>query len=173
MRYIFSVIFSVLCATILLSCGNAPSQEPKLFPATDLFVNDYENILTQAEEDTLNKLIETHEQRTTDQIAIVTIKDYPAPYTDINRYSLDLANDWGVGTKEKNNGVLIAISTNNREIRIQTGTGTELRINDYVVKQIIDKYMIPKFKDSLYYQGIKQGTIALIDSLQHYPEPTQ
>lgn len=173
MRYYFSVIFAVVYTTILLSCGDASSQQQKRFPAAESFVNDYENILTPAEEDTLNKLIKTHEQLTTDQIAIVTIKDYPAPYTDINRYSLDLANEWGVGTKEKNNGVLIAISTYNRAIRIQTGTGTELRINDYVAKQIMDKYMTPSFKDGQYYQGIKLGTMALIDSLQHYSEPAK
>lgn len=168
MRYSFSIILATI--TILMSCCSASKQGHR-FPAPKSFVNDYEDILTKAEEDTLNQMIKAHEQLTTDQIAIVTIKDYPAPYTDINDYSLALANDRGIGTKAKNNGVLIAISVNNHAVRIQTGTGTELRINDYVVKQIIDKYMTPNFKNGLYYQGIKQGTIAMIDSLQYYTEP--
>lgn len=168
MKNYFAITLAAI--TILISCGSAPKQGHR-FPPPTSFVNDYENILTQAEEDTLNQMIKAHKQLTTDQIAIVTIKDYPAPYADINRYSLDLANDWGIGTKAKSNGVLIAISVNNRAVRIQTGTGTELRINDYVVKQIIDKYMMPNFKNGLYYQGIKQGTIAMIDSLQYYTEP--
>jgi uncharacterized protein len=138
--------------------------EKSIFPEPIGYVNDFENILTQEEEIELTNIIKEHEAKTTDQISIVTLKSIE-PYKSIDDYSLNLANYWGVGQKEKNNGVLIALGKNLRKIRIQNGYGIVERLTDEETKEIIDKIMIPKFKTDDYYQGILEGTNAIIEEL--------
>jgi len=84
----------------------------------------------------------------------------------IDDYSLDLANYWGAGQKGKSNGILIAFGKGIRKIRIQNGYGIEKRLTDEETKKIIDLYMIPKFKDDKYYEGLKDGLSAIFQELK-------
>lgn len=139
--------------------------ENAVFPQPVGYVNDFENILTEQEEKELTAIIKKHEAQTTDQIAIVTLTSLE-PYDNIDDYSLDLANYWGVGQKEKNNGVLIALGKDLREIRIQNGYGIEKRLTDTETKIIIDEIMIPYLKKDQYFEGLKKGIEAIIEELK-------
>lgn len=141
------------------------NSESTVLPKPVGFVNDFEKILTAQQEMELTKTVKKHEANTTDQIAVVTFKSLE-PYSSIDDYSLDLANYWGVGQKEKNNGVLIALSRGLRKIRIQNGYGIEKRLTDMETKKIIDEIMIPEFKNDKYFEGLKMGIEAIIQKLQ-------
>lgn len=80
--------------------------------------------------------------------------------------SLHIAQTWSIGKKDKDNGILIAISKEHRRIRIQTGNGMQNIISDNETKEIIDNYFIPEFKKGEYYLGTKKGLIALIKLLK-------
>ena len=121
------------------------------------FVNDFENILTKNEEKELNKLITDYEEKTTVEIAIVTIPSSATSEEKFNDLSLYIAKSWGVGKKIKNNGILIAISDGYSKIRIQTGKGTEQILSDQTTKEIIEKCMISHFKKGNYFQGVFSG----------------
>lgn len=136
-----------------------------MFPKPTGYVNDFENILTDAEEQELTTLIRELESQTTDRISIVTLTSLD-PYDNIDDYSLDLANYWGVGQKDKDNGILIAIGKELRKIRIQNGFGIEKRLTDAETKRIIDEVMIPEFKNDKYYKGLKKGVEAIIQELK-------
>jgi len=169
-------IFSAITLTILLvttSCGVIKQSdktantktETSIFPKPTGYVNDFENILNDAEEKELTALIKGLESQTSDQISIVTLTGLE-PYDNIDDYSFDLANYWGVGQKDKNNGILIAIGKELRKIRIQNGFGIEKRLTDAETKRIIDEVMIPEFKNDKYFEGLKKGVEAIIQELK-------
>lgn len=139
--------------------------EKVIFPQYTGFVNDFEDILTAQEEQELTAIIEKHKAKTTDQIAIVTLTSID-PYQNIDDYSLALARHWGVGQKDKNNGMLIALGKGLRAIRIQNGRGLESRLSDAATKKIVDELMIPEFKNDQYYLGLKKGLEALVNQLE-------
>ena len=173
-----SIKFTIVLLTLVLmtsSCGFfKKSQKEKPFtlkteninfPKSIGYINDFENILTDQEEKELTAIVKEHELKTTDQIAIVTLTNIE-PYDNIDDYSFDLANYWGVGQKDKNNGILIALGKNLRAIRIQNGIGIEKRLTDTETKKIIDEVMVPEFKENNYFIGLKKGVVAITEELK-------
>ncbi len=135
------------------------------FPKPTGVVNDFENILTKSAEATLELTINDHTEISDDEIAIVTT-DTLWGYDDIFSCSLALANEWGVGKKDKNNGVVIFFSAKLREVRIQNGDGITARLTDKETQVIIDQYMIEHFKTGAYYDGLQAGLDQIIIHLQ-------
>ncbi|WP_420387710.1 TPM domain-containing protein [Roseivirga sp.] len=129
------------------------------------FVWDKENILSEKEEATLNQMVLSHEDKTTNQILIMTTPDW-GESDNIVDFSIRIGNTLGVGQKEKDNGVVIIFSKAQRQTRITTGYGTEKVLTDEKAKSIIDSLMIPKFREEMYYEGIHDGTKAIIDFLE-------
>lgn len=100
--------------------------------------------------------------KSTNEIAVVTI-DSISPYDDIKDFGTDLGNFWGIGSKEKNNGLLIILSMNDRNIGISTGIGTEEILSDEFLKKTIDSIIIPNFKEDKFYEGIMGGLNKIIE----------
>lgn len=123
-------------------------------------VYDTSNLFTQSERDSLTQKILDFEKQTTNQAAVFTVDSIPEN-EDILYFSTQVAESWGIGTKEKNNGLLITISKYDREIAISTGLGTEKTISDYKCQMIIDNIMLPEFKSEMYYKGVSKA----LDSL--------
>lgn len=169
------LIVGTLCILLANSCGickkSSKTQsfslkgDNKTLPQPVGYVNDFENMLTQEQENELTKIIKRHEDLTTDQIVIVTVASY-APYESLFDYSLDLGNSWGIGVKDKSNGVLIVLGKQLREVRILNGYGVEGRLTDAETKKIIDETMIPEFKSDKYFQGLAKGLRAIIRELK-------
>ncbi len=73
-----------------------------------------------------------------------------------------MGNLWGVGTAEKNNGLVVVLSKQDREIGISTGLGTAQVLSDKFLKKTNDNLMIPKFKEEKFYEGVKSGLDEII-----------
>jgi uncharacterized protein len=131
------------------------------FPTSIGWVNDFENILSSGQENKLSRTIKKFEWKTSNEICIVTI-DSIRPYDNFADYTTDLANFWGIGKKDKNNGLLIVFSMKLREMRIGTGFGVENILTDKICKHIIDNMMVPEFKKVKYFKGLKKGVNELI-----------
>lgn len=125
-------------------------------------INDYNSILSPNQRKELSDIIYDYNIKTTRQIVVVTI-DSINPYSDIQKMATDLGKYWGVGTAEKNNGLIILLCKPCRKIGIATGNGTELVLTDEICKSVIDSVIIPEFKNEKYYDGIKNGVIELIE----------
>ncbi|WP_290677981.1 YgcG family protein [Kordia sp.] len=134
------------------------------FPKPVGFINDFDSIFSDTEEASLFRLVKEHEAKTSNQIAVVTINDLKG-YDDIEKYSLDLVNYWGVGQKYKNNGSLITIHKKARKIWIQNGDGLVTKLTDGETAYIIQSKIIPEFKRNSYYKGISRGIEAIIKEL--------
>ncbi|WP_053002367.1 TPM domain-containing protein [Kordia jejudonensis] len=135
-----------------------------VFPVPVGFINDFDNILSDEQEATLLQLIKQHEAQTSNQIAIVTLTSIQG-YDGLESYSLDLANNWGVGQEDKDNGVLIALYMKDRRIWIQNGNGIMQKLTDDETMKIIKKIIVPEFKKDDYFSGFQKGVKAIIDEL--------
>jgi uncharacterized protein len=124
-------------------------------------VSDYDSIFKREEYIELENVINDYNIKTTRQIVVVTI-DSINPYTDIQKFSADLGNYWGVGTKEESNGLTLVLCKPERIIGIATGLSTERILTDSICKVVIDSVMIPKFREGEFYGGIKGGVVELI-----------
>lgn len=168
----YKYLFIVCLFLSFISCGEQKESFPNLakdhtsdvFPKPVGFVNDFDSIFSETERADLLKLIKLHEATTTNQIAVITVNDL-GTYTDIEKYSFDLANYWGVGQKDKNNGVLIAIHEPGRKLWIQNGDGIVNKLTDAETSYIIQSKMIPEFRRNDYYKGVHRGVVAIIKEL--------
>jgi uncharacterized protein len=118
---------------------------------------------------TLDSICDAHRKATTNEIAIVSIilkEEYvPAP-GDFDSLSVRIMRHWGVGTKEKNNGVGIIISPSLRAVSIRVGYGLEERLTNAECQQIIDDIMIPSFKQGEFFTGTRKALEAMIEEIK-------
>ena len=157
------VVFCIL-ALVYLSEDEQPAGTnvqipPKPSASSGIYVQDYAGVLSAPARSYLQNLGRQLEQKTTAQLVVVTVKSLKgAPLED---YSLKLLRDWGIGQKEKNNGVLLLVSTGDRKSRVEVGYGLEGALTDSLTGQIQDQYMIPYFRKGTYEPGIAYGYEAL------------
>jgi len=152
-------IFILVAVLITTSCSNKPSS---IFPNAQSWVNDYEDVISEENETVLSNLFEDYKERTSREILLVTV-DAIDPYEDIQEYATDLGNHVGVGTAESNNGLVVVLSTKLRSVGIATGSGTQETLTDPICKMVIDRVMIPHFRNGDYYQGLADGIKFLMD----------
>lgn len=122
------------------------------------YVYDYADILESAHEAEIARFAEIIDEKTEAQIVVVTVNDIDN--ITIEEYALKLFRSWGIGDREKNNGILILANKNNiiegnpGRIRIEVGYGLEGVINDGKAGAILDKFAIPAFEMGKYSKGI-------------------
>ena len=132
---------------------------PKPTASSGIYVQDNAGVFSASVFGYLQSLGRQLDQKTTAQLVVVTVPSLKgAPLED---YSLQILRQWGIGNKEKNNGVLMLISTGDRKSRIEVGYGLEGALTDGVTGQIQDQYMIPYFRKGNYEEGIARGYEAL------------
>lgn len=130
-------------------------------PPNDGFVTDAAGILASGEKQQLDQRLQQYKDSTTNEIAIVTVTSLRGePIEDI---ALQIGRKWGVGSS-KDNGILILVSHEDREVRIEVGYGLEGAVPDIVAKGVIDTDIVPHFRDGDYAGGIT----AALDSLQKH-----
>jgi len=135
-------------------------------PAAGNWVNDFEGILNAAEEQRLNMQLSAYEQKTGIELSVVTIDTMMVAAARFDSFAVHLFNTWGVGKKDKNNGVLVCMSRSYRKIRICNGTGITPKLSDAATKKIVDESFIPRFKEGAYARGIEEGVNALMKALE-------
>jgi uncharacterized protein len=130
------------------------------------WTNDFEHIFSNSQINELDSIISSFEKQTTNEIAIVSIDSSCTTKEQFDSLILKIGNDWGVGKKGINNGIVIGISTRLRKIRISNGYGIEAKLTDAETKKIIDDIILPEFKKGNYFEGIKKGLIALMQKVR-------
>ena len=128
-------------------------------PAPEGRVNDFAGVISADYKDKISSLLDEVEQKTSAEIVVVT-RDSITPY-GADDYAQMLFDNWKVGKKGKDNGVLILLAVKEREWRIHTGYGVEGILPDGVCGQIGRDYMVPYFKDGNYSEGLYYGAAAV------------
>lgn len=134
--------------------------------AKNPFVLDLEFLFAPEEKASLDSLLKNYEEETGDEIVILTISGEWKSQEAFDNYITKLHNQLGVGKKELNNGILIGISSSNRTLRISNGYGIEARLSDAESKAIIEQYFIPAFKKQAFFEGTKNGVLAILNQLR-------
>jgi uncharacterized protein len=124
-------------------------------PQPSGWVNDFAGVINPESKEKINSLIEELEQKTSSEIAVVTINSI-SPYTEID-YARKLFDKWKPGKKGKDNGVLVLLAVKERRWRIETGYGVEGILPDGLCGEIGRNYMVPYFKEGRYSQGLYEG----------------
>ena len=160
----FLLIITILL--FVLGCKTSPNDTQRIevnekinkidFPKPLGLVSDFDKVFTKIEIEKLSKILSEYQAKTTNQIAIVSISEN-LDETNFDQYALDLSNNWGVGTSEKNNGLTIIFSKQLRKIRISTGTGTENILTDDICEKVLNEKILPEFIKGNYYLGIENG----------------
>lgn len=126
-------------------------------------VLDLENVLSPAQENTLDSLFRAHEERTGNQIALVTHPTFHG--RSAWEFAVHFGDSVGVGDKHRDNGVVIAFSSAQRAVFIATGRGTEQVLHDSTCQHIVDAEMLPLFKDGAYFDGLFSGGLSVVEHL--------
>ncbi|HEB62063.1 MAG TPA: TPM domain-containing protein, partial [Bacteroidetes bacterium] len=125
-------------------------------PRPNTAVTDYIGLLNASQKNALEQKLKVFND--TSSSAIVIVIDDSTEGEDIFEYSYKLASKWGIGSKGKDNGILIYIAFNDRKIFIQVGSGLEGAVPDAVAKRIIENVIKPNFRKQNYYAGIDKAT---------------
>lgn len=102
--------------------------------------------------------------QTKNQVVVVTMKDLQG--LSIEEYGYQLGRHWGIGQKEKDNGILLLVAPKERKVRIEVGYGLEGVFTDALTHAIIQQRILPAFKEGAMEKGIVQGTIAILQVFQ-------
>jgi uncharacterized protein len=123
-------------------------------------VHDQANTLSAAFINQLEQQLKTFEDSTSNQIAILivpSLKDEP-----IDDFTFRLAETWKLGQSEKDNGVLLFIAIEDRQVRIEVGEGLEGVLPDALCNQIIRNEIAPNFRQGNYEAGVQAAVNAMI-----------
>jgi uncharacterized protein len=134
------------------------------FPALTGQVVDQANLLDEQVKATLTATLAAHEAETSNQIVVVTLPSLNG--YDIIDYSNRLGRHWEIGTTEEDNGILLVVAPNDRKVRIEVGYGLEGALTDSLSSIIIQREILPEFKNNNYPQGILQGAAAIIQAIK-------
>lgn len=141
-----------------VACTIAQDIPPK--PKPERLVNDLADMLTDQEEQLLERKLVSYNDTTSTQIAVVTIKSLEG--NDVIDYAYRIGEAWGVGQAGKNNGVVILMSESDRETAIVSGYGMEGVLTDAAASRIQRNHMTPNFRNGNFYQGLDEATTAII-----------
>ncbi len=135
-------------------------------PEPAVYVHDYSGWLQPSQKNALEQKLRSYWDSTSTQIVVMIrpdIGDY-----DKASYAFELGNRWGIGRKDKDNGVVMLIKSEapNRGIFIATGYGAEGALPDITAGQIIRNTMGPYFREQQYYEGINAGLDKVIAALE-------
>lgn len=123
------------------------------------YVCNPDGILSVAACDSIDHMLHTLEQQTGIETVVAVVPSIGNE--DCFDFSHRLLNEWGVGKKEKNNGLVILLVTDQRCIQLYTGYGLEGDLPDAVCKRIQTRYMIPYLKDGNWDAGMIAGVKAV------------
>ena len=158
MRYLSSLPRLLSLALLVIAVPVLADTLP--IPALSGRVVDQAGILTSSEESRLTTKLKDLEDKTSIQLVVVTLSSLRG--SPIEDWGLALGRTWGIGQKGKDNGALLIVAPNDRELRIEVGYGLEGTLPDATASAIIRNVIVPRFKSGDMAYGISDGVDAII-----------
>ncbi|MEN9881555.1 MAG: hypothetical protein RLZZ308_738 [Candidatus Parcubacteria bacterium] len=140
------------------------------FPRPSGYVTDQAFLLSTSTRNILEQRIASFTASTTHEIAVVTIPKLENE--TIETAALSLFEEWGIGKKGSDNGVLFLIARDDRVMRIEVGYGLEGVLPDITANAIIATHVTPAFKRGEYDKGVTDGIDAIMDNIKGEKVPT-
>ncbi len=162
MRYILLFLFFSIGISNTV-CGQFTIPD-KPSNRSQIFVYDYANALQETEERALNLKLKRYADTTSTQIVYAIIKS--ANGVELDQLGAQWGQKWGIGQEDEDNGVLLILAVDDRQVDINTGYGIESRLSDQDAERIVNRVLIPNFKNKNYYAGLDQGADAIFQGLE-------
>jgi len=132
-------------------------------PALNTPITDKADVINSSDEKALNQKLTNLSNETGIQVAVLTIPSLEGEA--LESYSMKVAENWKLGQKGEDNGVLLLVSIGDRSLRIETGYGVEGDLTDTKCGLIIRNVITPHFKNGDYSTGIVQGVTAIVENV--------
>lgn len=168
------VIWRWLLIGALALLGAALARAEVAVPPLKEAVTDVSGLLNAAQKSELEQRLRAFSAQKGSQVAILIVPS-TRPET-IEQYAIRVAEQWKLGRKGVDDGVLILLASADREVRIEVGYGLEGALPDVIADRIIEEVMIPYFRQNDYFGGLKAGServIAVIEGEPLPPAPAQ
>ena len=143
---------------------NLVNAEPKFPKATELkYVNDYAKVIDSKSTEYMLAVGKELEAKTGAQATVVVIDSLQGE--PIESYSTGIFRSFGIGQKNKNNGLLILLSVKEKKWRVEVGTGLEGAVTDIYSSRVMNDFAVPKFKQNQYGEGLRAAYSVLSDNI--------
>jgi uncharacterized protein len=152
----FGLITAAACAS-----GDNAADEPDI-PEFTAPVVDAAGVVPDDDEEQINQELLAYQDRSGNQIAVAIVETIGDQ--SIEDYTIDLAKEWGVGTAEDDNGVVLLLAIADRQNRIEVGEGIEGELTDLESGRIRDE-MRPVLQDGDYSEAILLGTRGIREAI--------
>lgn len=152
-----------LLAIFLLGLLTESAKSEPNYPELTGRIVDQVGLLTNADKAQIEAELAALEDTSTDQIAVVTVKSLDG--YSIEDYAIGLARKWGIGQKDKDNGVVLLVAPTERKVRIEVGRRLEPMLTDTMSKLIIQNAILPAFRRNDFAGGIRSGVRDIKDVL--------
>lgn len=128
------------------------------------WVHDEAGVLSSATKQVLEAFIQRHMDSTSNQIGVLVVRSLEGE--DIEGYAVRVFQNWQVGQKGRDNGVLLVIATEDRKVRIEVGYGLEGALTDLESNRIIRNEIAPRFRAGAYDDGVKAAVLAISEAIR-------
>jgi uncharacterized protein len=160
---------SLACLPLfLLAIAVVQAAAPEFPPLTGR-INDHAGLLSERDETELEAALAQFETETTNQIVVATLESLQG--LAIEEYGYQLGRQWGIGQEGKDNGALLIVAPEEREVRIEVGYGLEGELTDAVSRTIIETIILPHFRQGDFPAGVKAGVAGMIETLNGSYDP--
>jgi uncharacterized protein len=134
------------------------------------YVSDYAGMISQAVRQRLEERLRQFEEETTNPVVVVTFPSLEGE--SLEDFSIRLAEAWKIGQKGKDNGVILLIFKNDRQVRIEVGYGFEGALTDATSKLIIENEIVPRFREGRFDEGVENAIQAILSATkgEYHPE---
>ena len=158
-KYSAILLSAVLLILSLSVSAFAAKNTPYPPPTQSFFVNDFADCINETDEQKMQAMAEELYKKTGAQVVCVTVNSLDG--NEVRDYALGLGREWGIGSKN-NDGVLLLLSVEERQIDIEVGYGLEGALPDGKTGRILDNYAIPYLKSDDFSTGLREAFSALI-----------
>jgi uncharacterized protein len=125
-------------------------------PKPDGYFNDYARVVSKEAASRFNEQLAQFERETSDQVVVAVFPKMQSD-SDIADYTQRVAQAWGVGQKERRNGVVLFVFIQDRKMFIQVGYGLEGALPDATAFDITERHIKPLFRTGNYDAGLATG----------------
>jgi uncharacterized protein len=155
----------IACALIALCWLAAPvAAQDTAIPYLSGRIVDQAGVLSTQARERLAAMLQAHERATGNQIVVLTVPTLGGE--SVEDYAVRVFAEWKLGSRHKDNGVLIVVVPQDRRVRIEVGYGLEGTLTDATASRIIRDLMTPRFREGNYDVGIEAGVTAAIQILE-------
>jgi uncharacterized protein len=160
-KFLVLIVLCVLCGQFVFVAADAAAQE--LPPELTQPVNDFANVIDESSKQSMESLIRSLQQASGDVVVVATIPTFK-PYGDIREYAVKMFENrgHGIGQRGKDNGLLILLAANDRQVWVEVGYDLEQFVTDGFAGETSRQYMAPEFRRGAYGPGLLAGLSRIV-----------